>query len=73
MEPIFLQKRRLRSRKLAPIWLSISFVLLAVVYCLAIVYLLTNRSLSQVAKLSYITASLPAALGFISLLHKGRR
>lgn len=73
MVPTFLQKRRTRRRSLESAGLLLGFLLLAGIYCLAIVYLLTNRSLNQATKLASITVSLPAVLGIVGLLGRSRR
>lgn len=73
MVPTFLQKRRNKRRPLESAALLLGFLLLGGIYCLALVYLLTNRSLNQATKLSYITVSLPVVLGITGLLSRSRR
>ncbi len=73
MVPTFLQKRRTRRQSLESAGLLLGFLLLAGIYCLAIVYLLTNRGLNQATKLACITVSLPAVLGIVAMLDRSRR
>lgn len=73
MVPTFLQKRRTKRRPMESAALLLGFLLLAGIYCLALVYLLTNRSLNQATKLSCITVSLPVVLGITGLLSRNRR